>query len=159
MENYLIYIPKDYRQHNLRASCVIASVVNGMRFVHLFDEADKFWATYKGDWNGESAGSIGNKLDRFHIKYKILKSEAEMLESLSAGRGAAVTWHGKHCVNLVGRINNNAYIIDNESPKKYSIQPWQQFLTSWRRSGGWGVIILSGKPSKPIDRKTIEGFE
>lgn len=157
--NYLVYIPPDYRQHNIRASCVHASVTNCMRIVGLWEKADKYWNRYKGDPNGESAGSIRQKLNGFGIKHLIVRDEESLIQSLKAGRAASVTWGGPHCVNLVGLVNGNAYIVDNERPSRYIIQPWRVFMSNFYSSGGWSVIILDGTPPKSIDKRDLRGFD
>ena len=158
-ENYFIHIPSQYRQHNSRNSCVHASVTNCLRIVGLGDTADKFWATYKGDWNGENSQGISFKLDKFNIKHVIVHDEQSLINAVKCGRGAAVTWAGRHCVTLIGIRNGNAYLLENEGSMKYHIQSWAKFLSSWKRSGHWAVIVLSGQPAKMIKQKNLGGFD
>ena len=157
-EGYFIYIPYPYRQKNIRGSCVYASVANCMKTANLWQEADIFWKKYKGDLNGENLRGISDKLTRLGIKHVVIHDEQSLINALEAGRGAAVTWGRKHMVNLVGKSNNNAYIIDNERTNKPIVQSWQKFMSGFRRGGGWGIIILSGKPHKSITRDNLDGF-
>jgi len=159
--NYLIYIPQDYRQENMRASCVFASVTNCMRNANLWDEAEAFWQKYRGCPWGENPGGLRNKLDKFGVGYKQITNGDEkfLLSALSCGRCVAVSWGGKHMVNLAGKIDGNAYIVDNERTGHYIVQPWSKFLSGWRRCGGWAVVITSGMVTRPIDRKNLDGLQ
>lgn len=161
MAGYLVYVPYEYRQENFRASCVYASVSNCMKSVHLWDKAEEFWNLYKGDPNGENPYGLKQKLDRFGVKYKQITNGNEqfLIDALKSGRLVAVSWGGRHMVNLAGKIDGNAYIIDNQSTGKYKIQPWSKFLNSWRRCGGWAVAITEGKVAKPYTRDSLEGLK
>ncbi len=158
MSDYLVYIPKECRQKNFRASCVFASITNCLRFVRLNDIADRFWEQYRGDRNGENPGGLADKLNQWEINYKAVtrRSEDFLMEGLETGRGVAISWGYKHMVNLVGKINNNAYILDNKNPSRYVIQSWSKFM---RMYNGWAVIILDGSPPNAIIKPTIRGFE
>lgn len=157
-ENYFCYLPKQYRQGNFRASCVYASVTNCLRIVGLWDKADKFWAAYRGDPNGENEWGISEKLDRFGVKHMVTHDEQSLINALKAGRGCAVTWGGAHCVTLVGRINGYAYILDNQG-NQYRIRTWQKFMQGYKSSGGWAVIILDGQAPNAVEQKNLDGFD
>jgi len=149
-DNYFIYIPQKYRQRNFRASCVFASVSNCMRIVGLWKEADRFWSMYRGDPNGENSWGISQKLTRFGVKHMVVHDEQSLINSLKVGRGAAVTFGGAHCVTLIGKINNIAYLWDNSGPRNYTAVPWAKFMGSFRSSGQWAVIILDGNPPQSV---------
>lgn len=159
--NYFIYIPPEFRQRNILASCVFASVTNCLRTVGLYDKAEKFWNTYKGDPDGESPEGISYKLTKFGIKHAVVRDEQSLLNSLKFGRGCAVSWGGWHCVNLIGKYKNYYCILDNQGDgtRRYHTQIRSEFLQDWKSSGGWGVIILSGKPPKPIYRDGLGEYE
>lgn len=157
--NYLIYIPRDYRIQNIRASCVHASVCNCMKTANLWDKAEEHWQKYKGDFNGEGSGSISEKLTKGGVRHKIVHSEEMLIESLRAGRGAAVTCFGAHVVNLAGKINDEAYLVDNNDPTYYKILPWDSFMRNFKRSGNWAVIILDGKVHRPVIKSNLNNFK
>lgn len=158
MGDVLVYLPPECRQHNMRGSCVFASITTCMRCAGCWKEADKFWSRYRGPGNPQNTK---RRLDECGAKYKMIYhcDEASMMAALNSGRPIAVAWGGAHFVNLVGRINGNAYIVDNNSPNNYKVRPWPSFLQSHRSSGGWGVIILNGKAAKPIEKKSLGEFE
>lgn len=159
-EGYLIYLPIKYRQHNMGPSCVYASVSNCIRGVHMWKEADKFWNTYKMTGSEDLRG-ISNKLDHFNIKYKKITNGNELIliDALKHGRMVAITWNGAHVVNLVGKIDGKAYIVDNQSPDHYKTPEWNDFLSNYRHSGGWGIVVLDGWVSKSITQDGIQGFD
>lgn len=159
-DNYFIYFPKTYRQHNQGPSCVFASVSNSLRNVGLFDAADEFWDMYKmSQMGGESPQGVVAKLNRMHIKVCITGQEQDLINALKVGRAPALSWGGAHCVNLIGKIDNTAYILDNNRPGHYVPEPWQSFIRDWHRCGGWAVVILSGRVHKPIQQDSLGKYQ
>lgn len=154
----LIYIPPDTRQHNQGGSCGFASITNCLRSQGLWDKADQWWENYRGPINTYNAKA---RLDKSGLKYKMIYNcdEKAIIDALESGRMVAVTWGGNHMVNIVGKIGNKAYLVDNNRPREYVIQSWDKFLRMHRAGGGWGVIILSGHPAKPVEQKNLKGYE
>lgn len=155
---YLIYLPPDNRQHNIRGSCVFASITNCLRASGQWDKAEKFWSKYRGPGN---TGNTKHRLEEAGIKYKMIYhcDEEAIIETLSSGRMLAIAWGGHHFVNIVGKIDGKAYIVDNESPKRYKIQDWSTFLSYHKRAGGWGVVILDGRVPKSREQIDLKGYE
>jgi hypothetical protein len=159
-EGSLVYLPPEYRQHNSHSSCVFASITTAMRAAHLWDEADKFWGNTNNRGSAD-AGDAKRALDRAGIKYKMLYhcDEQGIIDALNSGRMVAVTFGSRHCCTIVGKIDNEAYVVDNNRPTKYRIESWDTFLRMHKMSGGWGVVVLSGSTSKPIIQDNLKGFD
>lgn len=157
-EGYLVYVPPDTRQHNWRGSCVFASITTAMRGAGLWDEAEQFWSKYRGPGNPSNTKA---RLDKSGIHYKMIynSDQQAMKEALSQGRMVACGWTPRHFATLVGIIDGDAYVVDNNRPGKYIVQSWSRFLQCHRQAGGWGVIILDGKPGKPITQNDLKGYE
>lgn len=154
MSDVLIYLPPELRQHNIRGSCVFASITTCLRHAGCFKEADIFFSRYRGMGNPQNTK---RRLDECGATYKmIFNASSQEIESiLQKGRPIAVAWGGGHFVTLVGKVNGNAYIVDNNHPTRYTVLPWNQFISMHRRQGNWGVYILNGKVPKPIERGSL----
>lgn len=154
MSDVLIYLPPECRQHNVGPSCVFASITTCLRCAGCWKEADIFFSRYRGPGNPQNTR---RRLEQCGAKFKMLYNcdEEGILEALNMGRPVALTWGGRHCVTLVGRINNYAYIVDNNSPKIYKTRPWSQFLREHANCGGWGVYILNGKVPPPVTKGSL----
>lgn len=158
MGDVLIYLDPSKRQHNARSSCVFASITTELRSLHLWKEADAFWQHWRGPGDPNNTAS---RLRQSGIKFKMTShgDEKALLAALDQGRPPALAWGGSHFVNLVGKVQGNAYIVDNNSPLQFKKRPWKQFLSEHRRCGGWGVIILDGWASIPKLQNNLNGYE
>lgn len=157
-EGSLVYIAPQYRQHNSRGSCVFASITTAMRGANLWKEADEFWSKYRGPGNPQNTKA---RLEKSGINYKFIKGcdEQALREAINSGRMVAVGWTSRHFATLVGIIDEQFYVVDNNRPNKYIVQSRSKFLQCHRAAGGWGVIILDGQPGKPIVQDDLHGYE
>lgn len=157
-EGSLVYIAPKYRQHNKGPSCVFASITTAMRGAGLWQEADEFWSKYRGPGN---PGNTKARLEKSGIRYKMLYNcdEQGLRDAIASGRMVACGWTRKHFATLVGIIDGNFYVVDNNRPNKYIIQSREKFLSCHRQAGGWAVIILDGQPGKPIIQDDLHGYE
>lgn len=141
------------RQRNLDSSCVHATTVDLLRWLGMYDEADQWYANYRG---GESPGPHRAKLDASGLKYVMTTDgdESVLEYAVSSRRGAGVTWGGAHCVALIGRERDQAVLMGNgpRAMTEYHRLPWSQFLSDWRNCGGWAFVILSGEVPPPTPR-------
>lgn len=157
VQDCLIYLPSNYRQHNRASSCTFASCTTCLRALHMWKTADKFWHNNGGPGNPHN---VGRALDEAGVKYKMYTNgeTKPIIESLEKGRPVALTWGGAHMVTMVGIINNHAYIIDNNHPTEYTIKDWPDFVRYYNRGGGWCIIFYSGWVSPPKDVKSLDEF-
>lgn len=137
-----------FRQRNRASSCVHASTVMELRWLHLVSQADQWWLKYRG---GESAGPHRRKLEACGHKFLMTSNGDErVLEyAIASRRGAGVTWGGAHMVFFAGRVNGNVVLIDNNAIQRYKTQPWGEFLREWRNCGAWAFVILDGEVPPP----------
>lgn len=157
-EGCLIYIPPECRQHNSGPSCGFASITTCLRAANLWEVADGWWSRYRGPANTQN---VRSRLTQENIKFKMFfnSDQKGILEALDSGRMVAVTWGSRHMVTLAGVIDGNAYVIDNNRPKTFIVQPLSKFWSMHRVGGGWAVVILSGTPSKPVIQNGLQGYE
>lgn len=158
MGDVLIYLPPECRQHNVGPSCVFASITTCLRCAGCWKEADIFFSRYRGPGN---PNNTRYRLDQCGAKYKMLfnASSDEIISVLMTGRPIAIAWGGNHFVTLVGKINGNAYIVNNQCPTRYTIVEWNRFMNMHRHQGNWGVYILNGKVPKSVDKGSLKDWE
>lgn len=144
-------IAPPFRQRNRASSCVHASTVMHLRYLGLYEQANYWWKNFRG---GESPRPHKEKMDLLGFRYVMTSDgDPQILEwAIANRRGAGVTWGGPHCVCLVGRVNGNAVILDNNRINEYIQQPWNEFLNEWRNCGGWAFVILDGVVPPPTPR-------
>jgi hypothetical protein len=115
--------------------------------------SDHWRATYAGC---EYADKLAEKLDKEGVRYAYTngKYDVDFLEWACATRrgcGVTVTVNkpGDHFVLLCDITDTDAYIMDNNSTKKYKIIPRETFLADWKRSGSWAMTVLYA-PAAPL---------
>ena len=147
-------VPPEWRQRNWSdptGSCVHATTISLLRWQGLYQEAAEWKRRYGG---GESAGPHTRKMKDMGLKYVVTTdSDVRLLEwALATRRGCGVTWPPGHCVALVGKEHGQAVILDNNRVGDYRRVPWSDFLSTWRRAGGWAFAITNGKVPPPVPR-------
>ena len=148
-DKQLMDLAPPLRRSNPDGSCVNCSVVMCLRWLGLYDNANQWWSRYRG---GETDWSTRQHMGREGIDFAMTDDgDHRLLEwAIANRRGAAVVWGGAHCVNLVGRENGYAVILDNNQIGRFKRQPWSQFLREWRRCGGWAFVVLDGQVPPPL---------
>lgn len=147
-----IDIPSRWRTANWtgrlgQGSCVHASMVHLFHWQGEHDRAE-WWRTHYA--NGETADGLTRKLDRAQVRYAETRTgdDAFLEWTIRTRRGAAVVvQNGAHMVNLVGLDQQQAHILDSNSPQQIQRWPREEFLKDWRRSGGWAVTPLGSPPA------------
>lgn len=145
----LVDIAPEFRMYNQGGSCVHVTTVMLLRWLGLYDIGEKWRRSYRG---GESPGPHRKKLEAMGLKYAMTTdTDLSLIEyGIQSRRGAGVTWGGAHCVALVGKIDEQAVLLDNNSPKNFKFRPWNTFIREFDRCGGWAFVILSGRVPPPV---------
>lgn len=127
-------------------SCVIASMVDLLRWQGKFDTAARLRSRYSG---GQTYYSWRQILDSEGIRYASTyqKSDVGFLErAIATRRGCMVgvmpyskQKNPQHMVCLVDLTLLQACILDNNDPKRVHWVSREAFLDEWYRSGSWAL--------------------
>lgn len=153
---------KNWPDRTGSGSCVIASSCAVFEWSNRPDLASKFRKTYAG---GQTESSIKSKYRASNIPYVAPDQDHEygdpaLLQWASDTRRAAIIWYfPNHCVTFCGfskwQGREVAWLLDNNRIERFIPIPKDQFITEWRKYGGFCAIpILTPAPSLPF-----QGYE
>lgn len=143
----------EWRQFNVGGSCGHASTTSALRWVQLFPDADKWWATYRG---GENFQRHLSRLKSAGFKYvETHDGDTRILDYAAASRRMAVVyWPTGHITCFVGYIDSNGKrccsILDNNHVKHLDFHEYRQWVQSWCDRGGCAFVVLDGTPPPPV---------
>jgi hypothetical protein len=136
-------------------SCVIASSCSLFEWANRHDLATKFRKSYAG---GQTEFSIKQKYQANGVPFVAPMTDNEygdpsLLQWASDTRRAAIIWYfPNHCVTFCGfsqwQGKEVAWLLDNNRTERFIPIPKVQFITEWRKYGGFcAVPLLTPAPS------------
>ena len=149
----LIDLPKAWRRRNWvgnknQGSCVHASLAHLLHWQGQHELAE-WWRANNA--NGETAEGLAQKLEAAKVQFaEVRNGDVSFLDwAIRTRRGAnVVVQDGAHMVTLAGLDKATAWILDSNHPDRLQEMPRAEFLSEWKKSGGWAVTVV-GPPPPP----------
>lgn len=161
----LDYYPQSQRELNTVGRCVHSSVENILKASGAYETAATWEKLYTG---GEYSHRLAERFDAQRIGFAMTTTGSEDFLRWATGndnsshRMCAVSLLGAHVLNLCALTQNTAFYLNNwqSNYQRETAQAMDRddFLSDWRKRGGWAFAILSirGKPlAPPIPRPVI----
>lgn len=150
MERPVVNIPAAERQENWgKGSCVWATMVSLLKW----EGNEQLAATVRESCSGgASINDVSAKFDRLGIPYAYSTgNDVAFLEwSLRTRRGVGVVVPGRrglHFIALVGLSSKTATLLDNNSVENLIEMPREEFLSTWKKAGGWAIAVVYSPPA------------
>ncbi|TWU19543.1 hypothetical protein [Allorhodopirellula heiligendammensis] len=157
-----VNLPFSMRQvnwlHRGEGSCAVASLISHINWQNDTARAARIRRTYGG---GQTARSLKAICSAERIPFAATESgDVEFLKWASRTRRGAVVWYfTAHAVTFCGFGTKNgdtvAVLLDNNRTKTPLSIPVNEFVTNWRRYGGFALTALGAPAPAPFYERWI----